>query len=48
VLVDHLPHVPDRSRVMSGLGADPLPAMFASIDVLVNAGCGVIVVPCNT
>jgi len=33
---------------MSGLGADPLPAMFASIDVLVNAGCGVIVVPCNT
>lgn len=48
VVVANLPHVPDRSRAILGLGADPLPAMCASIDLLVNAGCGVIVVPCNT
>jgi len=48
VVVANLPHVPDRSRAILGLGSDPLPAMFASIDLLVNAGCGVIAVPCNT
>ena len=48
VVVANLPHVPDRSRAILGLGADPLPAMCASIDLLVNAGCGVIAVPCNT
>jgi aspartate racemase len=48
VVVANLPHVPDRSRAILGLGPDPLPAMFASIDLLVNAGCGVIAVPCNT
>lgn len=48
VVVANLPHVPDRSRAILGLGVSPLPAMCASIDLLVNAGCGVIVVPCNT
>lgn len=48
VVVANLPHIPDRSRSILGLGPDPLPAMCASIDLLVNAGCGVIAVPCNT
>jgi aspartate racemase len=48
VVVANLPHVPDRSRAILGEGASPLPAMCASIDLLVNAGCGVIAVPCNT
>lgn len=48
VVVANLPHVPDRSRAIMGGGADPLPAMCASIDLLVQAGCGVIAVPCNT
>jgi len=48
VVVANLPHVPDRSSAILGFGPDPLPAMCASIDLLVNAGCGVIAVPCNT
>jgi aspartate racemase len=48
VVVANLPHVPDRSRAILGQGASPLAAMCASIDLLVQAGCGVIVVPCNT
>ena len=45
VVVANLPHVPDRSRAILGQGASPLPAMCASIDLLVQAGCGVIAVP---
>jgi aspartate racemase len=48
VVVANLPHVPDRSRAILGQGPSPLVAMCASIDLLVNAGCGVIAVPCNT
>lgn len=48
VVVANLPHVPDRSRAILGHGVSPLPAMCTSIDLLVQAGCGVIAVPCNT
>ena len=44
----NLPHIPDRSRAILEQGANPLAAMFEGIDLLVNAGCGVIAVPCNT
>jgi aspartate racemase len=48
VVVANLPHVPDRSRAILGLGPDPLPALLEGIDVLNTANVGVIAIPCNS
>lgn len=41
------PRVPDRMQALNG-GPDPLPALLRGIRGLVAAGCGAIVIPCNT
>lgn len=42
------PRVPDRSAARLAGGADPLPALLRGIRGLEAAGCGAIVIPCNT
>jgi aspartate racemase len=42
------PRVPDRGDAMRHGGADPLPWLLRGIEGLKRAGCGAIVVPCNT
>ncbi len=48
MLVANLPHTPDRSLGMLGLGADPLPALLAGIDMLNRNGVELIAIPCNS
>ncbi len=48
VLVANLPHVPDRSRAILGVGEDPLVHMLRGISLLNQAGTGLNLVPCNT
>lgn len=48
VVVANLPQVPDRSRAILGMGADPLPALLEGIDILNTANVGVIAIPCNS
>ena len=52
---DHLPavlwsdpRVPDRIAGHRGTGESPLPAMLRGLQGLQAAGCGAVVVPCNT
>lgn len=42
------PRVPDRTAARLGGGADPLPWLVRGIQGLEAAGCGAIVIPCNT
>jgi aspartate racemase len=42
------PRVPVRGEVMRAGDADPLPWMLRGIEGLKRAGCGAIVIPCNT
>lgn len=42
------PRVPDRTQARTGGGEDPLPALMRGIRGLEAAGCGAIVIPCNT
>jgi len=42
------PRVPDRTNGRLGGGADPLPFLLRGIAGLRRAGCGAIVIPCNT
>jgi aspartate racemase len=42
------PRVPDRTAAHQGTGEDPLPALLRGIAALEAAGCGAIVIPCNT
>jgi aspartate racemase len=42
------PRVPDRGEAMRPGGTDPLPVLLRGIEGLTRAGCGAIVVPCNT
>lgn len=42
------PRVPDRGEAMRPGGADPLPWLLRGIEGLKRAGCGAIVIPCNT
>lgn len=48
VIAASLPHVPDRSACILGIGADPLPSLLRGIDLLNGIGVGVVVVPCNS
>jgi aspartate racemase len=42
------PRVPDRTAARVNGGEDPLPALVRGIRGLEAAGCGAIVIPCNT
>jgi aspartate racemase len=42
------PRVPDRIAGQRGTGPDPLPWLLRGIRGLRQAGCGAIVIPCNT
>jgi aspartate racemase len=42
------PRIPDRIAALKGTGPDPLPWLLHGINGLRQAGCGAIVVPCNT
>lgn len=48
VVVSSIPQVADRTAAFRGEGDSPLPAMLASGRRLVDAGAGLIVMPCNT
>ena len=42
------PRIPGRPEALEGTGPDPLPALLRGILGLRAAGCGAIVIPCNT
>lgn len=42
------PRVPDRIAGHRGTGDSPLPAMLRGVQGLQAAGCGAVVIPCNT
>ena len=42
------PRVPDRGEAIQPDGPDPLPSLLHGIEGLKRAGCGAIVIPCNT
>jgi aspartate racemase len=42
------PRIPDRIAGLRGTGPDPLPWLLHGINGLRQAGCGAIVIPCNT
>lgn len=48
VISASIPQIPDRSTAFRGEGESPLPAMIECGKRLVDAGVGMIVVPCNT
>ncbi|MDP1741322.1 MAG: amino acid racemase [Polaromonas sp.] len=48
VIVASLPHIHDRSSAILGHGRDPLPQLLAGIQMLNQAGVGVIAIPCNS
>ncbi|MGE8502894.1 MAG: aspartate/glutamate racemase family protein [Pseudomonas sp.] len=48
VVVSSIPQVPDRTLAFRGEGASPLEAMLHSGRRLVDAGAGLVVIPCNT
>jgi aspartate racemase len=48
VVVSSIPQIPDRNAAYRGEGVSPLAAMISSGQRLIQAGAGLIVVPCNT
>ncbi len=42
------PAIPDRIAARNGTGPDPLPSLIQGLHVLERAGCGAVVIPCNT
>ena len=48
MLIDHNPHVPDRTRAILGEGADPGPVLAEMARQLQQAGADFVVMPCNT
>ena len=48
MLVDHNPHVPDRTRAILGEGGAPGPVLARMASQLQQAGADFIVMPCNT
>lgn len=48
MLVDHNPHVPDRTRAILGKGGEPGPVLARMASQLQQAGADFIVMPCNT
>lgn len=48
VSIDSTPQIPDRVAAIEGRGEDPLPALLAAARRLVDAGCALVAMPCNT
>ena len=48
VTVESAPQIPDRIAALEGRGDDPLPALLAVARRLLDAGCDLIAMPCNT
>lgn len=48
VITSSIPQVPDRTAAFRGTGESPLPALLRSGRRLVDAGAGLLVMPCNT
>ncbi len=48
VLIYSNPQIPDRTAAIQGEGPDPLPALVASANLLVEAGADFLVIPCIT
>jgi aspartate racemase len=48
VVVSSIPQIPDRNAAFRGEGVSPLAAMISSGQRLIQAGAGLLVVPCNT
>jgi len=48
MLVDHNPHVPDRTKAILGKGGEPGPVLAAMARELERAGAEMMVMPCNT
>ena len=48
VTIESAPQIPDRVAALEGRGEDPLPALMAVGRRLVDAGCELIAMPCNT
>ena len=42
------PRIPDRMAAKYGTGPSPLPWLLRGISGLERAGCGIVVIPCNT
>jgi aspartate racemase len=42
------PRIPDRTANLEGRGESPLPQLIAAAKLLEQAGCDLIVIPCNT
>lgn len=48
LIIDNRPDIPDRTVFLEGKGESPLPYLKRSIHTLQNAGCKILVMPCNT
>ena len=48
VTIESASQIPDRIAGLDGSGADPLPALLATAQRLIDAGCDLIAMPCNT
>ncbi len=48
MLVDHNPHVPDRTQAILGNGGEPGPVLARMAARLQQAGADMVVMPCNT
>lgn len=48
VSLESAPQIPDRISALEGHGPDPLPDLLAVARRLVDAGCALIAMPCNT
>ena len=48
VSIDSTPQIPDRVAALEGRGEDPLPALLEAARRLVDAGCALVAMPCNT
>jgi len=48
MLVDHNPHVPDRTRAILGKDGKPGPVLAAMAQELERSGADLLVMPCNT
>jgi aspartate racemase len=48
VMVEHNPHIPDRTEALLGHGEDPTLALYAACKTLEEGGADLIAIPCNT
>jgi aspartate racemase len=48
VIIESNPEIPDRTAAVLGEGPDPTPELVATAQRLVQAGAGIIAIPCNS